>query len=432
MGNADRYHQVIEEMYGMLPMFSKIGGAAYKPSLENIAFLSAAIGHPHQQLKCIHVAGTNGKGSVSHWLASVLQEAGYSTGLYTSPHLKDFRERIRVNGQMISEEEVVSWYDRLLPAAEECQASFFEMTVAMAFGCFAEREVDFAIIETGMGGRLDSTNIIDPILSVITNIGLDHQQFLGNTLPEIASEKAGIIKPRKPVLIGKYQAGVKDVFLNMATRMEAPLLYAEDFVASVEWMENARCKVTYVDGKTLNFVSPMSADYQRENIRTVVASLEWLNQMYFSTNLLSAEVIQKGLERVIGNTGIRGRWQILRSIPKVIADVGHNMDGIREVVHQLKKEDYDQLHIVYGAVKDKDVEGILRLLPAEAQFYFCEPPLPRKLPAFELAAIATATEITHFFVIPDPATAYKTALYQTGDNDLLLILGSFFVVGEII
>lgn len=432
MSNAGRYHQVIEEMFRMLPMFSKIGGAAYKPSLDNIAFLSAAIGHPHQQLTCIHIAGTNGKGSVSHWLASVLQEAGYSTGLYTSPHLKDFRERIRVNGQMITQEEVVSWYDRLLPAAEQCQASFFEMTVAMAFGCFAERAVDFAIIETGMGGRLDSTNIIDPILSVITNIGFDHQQFLGNTLPEIAAEKAGIIKPRKPVLIGKYQSEVKDVFLNMATLMEAPILYAEDFVASVEWMENARCKVTYTDGRTLSFISPMSADYQRENIRTVVASLEWLHQLYFKAKPLSADEIQKGLERVIGNTGIRGRWQVLKSIPKVIADVGHNIDGIREVVEQLKREEYDQLHIVYGAVKDKDVESILRLLPSNAHFYFCEPPLPRKLPAYELASIATATDISHFFIIPDPATAYKTALYQTGDNDLLLVLGSFFVVGEII
>ena len=333
---------------------------------------------------------------------------------------------------MITQEEVVNWYDRLLPAAEQCQASFFEMTVAMAFGCFAERAVDFAIVETGMGGRLDSTNIIDPILSVITNIGLDHQQFLGNTLPEIAAEKAGIIKPRKPVLIGKYQSEVKDVFLMMANRIEAPILYAEDLVSSVEWMENARCKVTYTDGRTLTFISPMSADYQRENIRTVVASLEWLNQIYFTTKPLSAEEIQKGLERVIVNTGIRGRWQVLKSIPKVIADVGHNIDGIREVVEQLKKEDYHQLHIVYGAVKDKDVESILRLLPADAQYYFCEPPLPRKLPARELAAIASAIPMDHFFVIPDPVTAYQTALYQTGDNDLLLILGSFFVVGEII
>ena len=432
MAGADRYHQVLDDMFRKLPMFSRIGGVAYKPSLDNIEFLSAEIGQPHLKLKCIHVAGTNGKGSVSHWLASVLQEAGYSTGLYTSPHLKDFRERIRVNGQMIAEDDVVSWYDRLLPAAEQCQASFFEMTVAMAFGYFAEKEVDFAIIETGMGGRLDSTNIIDPILSVITNIGLDHQQFLGDTLPEIAVEKAGIIKPGKPVLIGKYQKEVKDVFLTTASRMEAPILYAEDFVASVEWMGSSRCKVTYTDGRILTFNSPMGADYQRENIRTVIAGLEWLNQICFTTKPLTAEEIQKGLERVIGHTGIRGRWQVLRSIPKVIADVGHNIDGIREVAEQLKKEDYNQLHIIYGAVKDKDVESILHLLPSDAHFYFCEPPLPRKLPAYELAAIATATDITHFFIIPDPVTAYKTALYQTKDDDLLLILGSFFVVGEII
>lgn len=426
------YEEVLDRMYRRLPMFSRVGAAAYKPSLENTLHLCEAIGNPHRSLTCIHVAGTNGKGSVSHWLASIFQSAGYRTGLYTSPHLKDFRERIRINGEMIPEDEIVAWYQQLMPAAEEVQASFFEMTVAMMFGHFQKQGVDIAIIETGMGGRLDSTNVIRPILSIITYIGMDHQQFLGDTLPAIASEKAGIIKAEVPVLIGRYQKETVDVFQLVSKEKSAPLLYADDQVSGVKLYPNGNAEVERSSGTKLTFRNPLQGHYQTENIATVVAAIDWMNGNGSLPLAISDEVLLKGLEGVVAQTGIRGRWQVLKVSPKVVADVGHNEDGIRSVIQQLETESYRNLHIVFGAVKDKDLHAILQLLPREAQYYFCEPPLDRKLPVELLAQQAHVAGLTSFTVIPNPKTAYETALYQCSDDDLLLVLGSFFVVGEIL
>lgn len=426
------YREVLERMFKRLPMFSRVGAAAYKPSLDNTLHLCEAIGNPHQTLVFIHVAGTNGKGSVSHWLASVFQSAGYKTGLYTSPHLKDFRERIRINGQMMEEEEVVAWYQQLMPAAEEVRASFFEMTVAMMFGYFQKQGVEIAIIETGMGGRLDSTNVIRPIMSIITYIGMDHQQFLGDTLPAIAAEKAGIIKEGIPVLIGRYQKEIGEVFKQVSASRSAPLLYAEDLVSSVKMLPNGRTEVQRSSGSQLIFRSPLQGHYQIENIATVVAAIDWLNNGKSLREEISDEVLRDGLERVVEQTGIRGRWQVLKAIPKVVLDVGHNEDGIRVVVDQLRTESYRNLHIVFGAVKDKDLQATLKLLPSDAQYYFCEPPLDRKLPVEQLAQLALAAGLNKFSIIPNPKTAYETALYQCSDDDLLLVLGSFFVVGEIL
>jgi dihydrofolate synthase / folylpolyglutamate synthase len=419
-------------MYRRLPMFSRVGAAAYKPSLSNTLHLCEAIGNPHATLTCIHVAGTNGKGSVSHWLASVFQSAGYKTGLYTSPHLKDFRERIRINGQMIDRDEVVTWYHQLMPAAEEVQASFFEMTVAMMFGHFQKQGVDIAIIETGMGGRLDSTNVIRPILSIITYIGMDHLHFLGDTLPAIAFEKAGIIKEGVPVLIGRYQKEIVDVFKQVSEGKSAPLLYADDLVSGVKMHPSGKAEVQRCSGSALIFQNPLQGHYQAENIAIVVAAIDWMNSSKSLRTEVSDEMMQNGIERVVEQTGIRGRWQVLKAIPKVVLDVGHNEDGIRSVVEQLRTESYRNLHIVFGAVKDKDLHAILKLLPTDAHYYFCEPPLDRKLPAEQLAQQARAAGFDKFSMIPDPKTAYETALYQCSEDDLLLVLGSFFVVGEIL
>jgi dihydrofolate synthase / folylpolyglutamate synthase len=426
------YEEVLERMYARLPMFSRIGGAAYKPSLENTLHLCGAINHPQAGLRCIHVAGTNGKGSVSHWLASIFQAAGYKTGLYTSPHLKDFRERIRVDGAMIPKEEVVYWYNRLMPAAEDCQASFFEMTVAMMLGHFKKNAVDIAIIETGMGGRLDSTNVVNPLMSVITYIGMDHQQFLGDTLALIATEKAGIIKGNTPVLIGRHQEETASIFKSVAFQRSAPLLYAADLIESVRLQMSGKVEVQELNGEAWSFTNPLQGSYQRENMATVVAAIHWLNQTAALPILISREALKAGLEQVVERTGIKGRWQVLKAIPKVVADVGHNEDGISAVMQQLKHERYQQLHIIFGAVKDKDVAKMLSLMPTDACYYFCEPPLERKLPAEELASIAETVGISRFNVISHPSTAYQTALYQCSDDDLLLILGSFFVVGEIV
>jgi dihydrofolate synthase/folylpolyglutamate synthase len=432
MENQLPYDKVLDDLLSRLPMFSRTGGAAYKPGLDNIIALCEHIGNPQLKLKCIHIAGTNGKGSVSHMLASILQESGYKTGLYTSPHLKDFRERIRINGEMIPKDEVVKWYHQLIEKSTAIGASFFELTVAMMLGYFAEQEVDIAVIETGMGGRLDSTNIIQPILSIITNIGLDHQQFLGNTIEAIAGEKAGIIKQNTPVLIGKYQRDTENVFSSFAARRNAPLLYANDFVEDVEWLNEYACRVILTDKVQIDIKCALTADYQLENMATVVAAITWLNGFYFTDKAISTSSIRSGIQNIISNTGFKGRWQILKSIPKVVADVAHNADGIKELLKQLKREDYRQLRIVFGAVKDKDITKILQLMPKDAEYYFCEPPLSRKLPAEAFQHLAREVGIGQFSIIPDPKTAFNTALYHTNDDDLLLVTGSFFVVAEII
>lgn len=426
------YEEVIRQMYARLPMFSRQGGAAYHPGLKNIEALCQQLENPHLKLKCIHVAGTNGKGSVSHWLASVLQSAGYKTGLYTSPHLQDFRERIRINGQMIDQVEVIRHYLALKEMAQDINASFFEVTVAMAFQCFHEHQVDWAIIETGMGGRLDSTNVVQPVMSVITNIGMDHQQFLGDTLPAIAAEKAGIIKGKCPVLVGRFQDETHPVFSKQALEKEAPLLYAADWVDSVTPVSPMEWEVKRCNGSAFSFNNPLNAIYQSENVATVVAAVDWLNQDFFFNHIITDQQLILGLEKVIEQTGFRGRWQTLKAIPKVVADVGHNSDGMSAVARQLAMEDFDELHIVVGMVKDKDVAAALEHLPRNAHYYICEPPLERKMPAFELARHVQALGVTNITTIPSPGLAYQTALYQAADNDLILIIGSFFIVGEVL
>lgn len=421
------YNQVIEDMFDMLPMFSRIGGAAYKADLENTLALCEHAGHPEQKLRCIHVAGTNGKGSVSNMLASIFQEAGYKTGLYTSPHLKDFRERIRVNGQMIPQEDVIRYYHQLIGKSKEIQASFFEMTVVMSLSYFNEIQTDIAIIETGLGGRLDSTNVVTPDISIITNIAYDHQQFLGNTLPEIAGEKAGIIKSGKPVIIGEFHPKTADVFIKKALDKNAPIYFSKDSGNNIELNDN---KGFIINKKVIN--CPLTAQYQVENINTVLTALE-VYQNHYSDLPFSDENISDGLENILINTGFQGRWQQIHSQPKAIVDVGHNEDGIREIVRQLSKETFKHLRIVYGAVKDKDVSQILELLPKRnTSYYLCAPPLPRKLPLESLKEIALKIEIPVVYTNENPKNTYQQALQDADEEDLILVLGSFFIVGEIL
>lgn len=421
------YQDVINDMFQKLPMYSRIGASAYKADLSNTWTLCEYAQHPEKKLRAIHIAGTNGKGSVSNMLASIFQEAGYKTGLYTSPHLKDFRERIRINGAMISEEDVIKYYQLLNEKSVEIGASFFEMTVVMAFSYFVDQQVDIAIIETGLGGRLDSTNVLHPELSIITNIALDHQQFLGNTLEEIASEKAGIIKKHIPVVIGEFHPKTADVFIKKSIEESAPIYFSKSFKNSVEIIDN---KYFIINNDTIN--CPLTAQYQVQNIQTVLASVEVLNQTYSDIHL-SHEAVKNGLENILNNTGFQGRWQKIHDHPKVIVDVGHNEDGIQEIVKQISKENFKHLRIVYGAVKDKDVSKILALLPhPNTSYYLCEPPLPRKLPLEDLVEKTAVENLSVAYTHPDPKTCYEQALKDADVNDLVIVLGSFFVVGEIL
>ncbi|MCO5231056.1 MAG: bifunctional folylpolyglutamate synthase/dihydrofolate synthase [Chitinophagales bacterium] len=421
------YQKVIEDMFARLPMFSRIGGAAYKADLSNTLELCEVVHHPQNNLRCIHIAGTNGKGSVSNLLASIFQEAGYKTGLYTSPHLKDFRERIRINGEMISQDDVLKYYSLLNTKADEIQASFFELTVAMAFAYFVDNKTDIAIIETGLGGRLDSTNVVQSDMSIITNIGYDHQQFLGNTLEEIAFEKAGIIKKNKPVVIGLYQNETAKVFVEKSLKEHAPIYYSKDFNKDIQYIDNQEYKI----GKN-KFECPLTATYQIENIATVLSAID-VYKAYYSDMPITEKAVFDGLKNVLQNTGFQGRWQTLQNHPKVVVDVGHNIDGIREIRKQLSKEAFKQLRIIYGAVKDKDVNSILELLPREnTSYYLCEPPLPRKLPLSDLITIAQKQNIPINFYNENPKLVYQKALEDAEENDLILVLGSFFIVSEIL
>lgn len=422
-----KYQEVLEDMFVKLPMFSRIGAAALKPDLKNTIALCEELGHPEKELRCIHIAGTNGKGSVSNMLASIFQEAGYKVGLYTSPHLKDFRERIRINGEMISEEEVIHYYQDLIKKSDEIKASFFEMTVVMAFAYFRDQNVDIAIIETGLGGRLDSTNVLDSDMSIITNIGYDHQQFLGNTLSEIASEKAGIIKPKKPVVIGQYLKETAEVFLKKALELSAPFYFSDYSTDSVELIDNK-----YFMINNFKVYCPLLANYQVENIRTVLNALNTYQCYYFDFEISEINIFD-GLENILQNTGFQGRWQILQNNPKVIVDVGHNIDGMKMILKQLSQEKFQHLRIVYGAVKDKDVNSILSVLPKNnTSYYLCEPPLPRKLPLSELHELGISNNISIVYQNKSPKLAYQRAVEDANQDDLILVLGSFFIVGEVI
>jgi dihydrofolate synthase/folylpolyglutamate synthase len=404
------YQETINWMFNQLPMYQLQGASAYKKDLTNAYLLSDHLGNPEKRIKCIHVAGTNGKGSTSHMLASILQEAGYKVGLYTSPHLKDYRERIKINGVEISEDFVCDFINANKDFFEANDMSFFEMTVGLAFDYFEKEKVDIAIIEVGMGGRLDATNIITPLVSVITNIGLDHTQFLGNTLAAIAFEKAGIIKPEIPVVIGEYTAETQPVFLTKATENNAEIYFASDLIQET-------------------YPSDLLGDYQMHNKKAVIQTIAILNSQ--NEFKISENQIESGLINVVRNTGLLGRWQQLRESPKIICDTAHNKNGLEIVMKQIQKEKFETLHIVLGVVNDKDLDEILPLFPKEAIYYFCKPNIPRGLDASILKQKAA-----EFHLIGDVHNSvlesYAKAVQNTTKSDFIYIGGSTFVVAEIL
>ncbi|AWH86822.1 tetrahydrofolate synthase [Flavobacterium album] len=402
------YKETVEWMFGRLPMYQMQGASAYKKDLTNTLLLADHLGNPEKKITAIHVAGTNGKGSTSNMLASILQEAGYKTGLYTSPHLKDFRERIKINGQDIPESFVIGFIERNKPFFEEQELSFFEMTVGLAFDYFVAEQVDIAVIEVGMGGRLDSTNIITPLVSVITNIGMDHMQFLGNTLQEIAMEKAGIIKPGIPVVIGEYTPETRPVFLAKAKACSSPVFFASDEV-------------------TGDYPSDLVGDYQNYNKKTVLKTIEILQERFPVTQ----KNISEGLLHVSKNTGFAGRWQQVHTNPTAIADTAHNSHGLKIVMAQLQKQKFGALHIVLGVVNDKDLADILPLFPKNATYYFCKPIVPRGLDAKLLQGAATGYGLNGN-VYNSVTSAYEDALANASANDFIYIGGSTFVVAEIL
>ncbi len=425
------YQQTIDYLYSQLPMFSRIGSAAYKEDLHNTIALCSSVGNPQNNYKTIHIAGTNGKGSTSHILAAILQEAGYKTGLYTSPHIKDFRERIRVNGKMITEQFVVDFTENTKAITDEIKPSFFELTVAMAFKYFEEEKVDIAVIETGLGGLLDSTNIITPILSIITNIGYDHQNILGNTLPEIATQKAGIIKQIIPVVIGETLPETKNIFVETAERKNAPIQFAEEnFITTYIYVEGdlLLCNVQNLEtGITEKLRCGLTGLYQVKNLCTVLAAVAELNKLHIN---IPEMALHKGIEDVKKITGLRGRWEILHQQPTIIADVAHNKDGIAQVINQLNIS-YPKAHIhfVLGFVKDKDVENVLKLFPPNASFYFTNAHIPRAMPSIELQQKALQVGLVGKCYDHVDA-AVDAAKKNTDDKAVIMICGSFFILAE--
>lgn len=426
MGN---YQQTMDYLYERLPMFSRIGKAALKPDLTNTIKLCEALGNPHRQFKSVHIAGTNGKGSVSHGLAAVMQHAGYKTGLYTSPHLVDFRERIRVNGEMVSRQWVVGFVEKNKARIEEIQPSFFEITVAMAFTAFAEQKVDIAIIETGLGGRLDSTNIITPLLSVITNISYDHTDLLGNTLAEIANEKAGIIKQGVPCVIGEMNDETERVFFEHSVHKQATLQYAQSLWGMVRIAQDALHQhykaVNNARREMYDLHTDLSGAYQQHNIKTILTAAELLSHQGFS---LTIPATIAALTNVKETTGLRGRWDVIRQNPTIICDVGHNAAGIKEVMQQFGLVEATSRHIVVGFVKDKDISASLAAFPKDVTYYFCNAAIQRALPASELKALAESFGLKGeaYNSVGDAIAAAKEHM---APHDALLITGSFFVVG---
>ncbi|MEJ1239947.1 folylpolyglutamate synthase/dihydrofolate synthase family protein [Chryseolinea sp. T2] len=426
----ESYDDAVQFLYTNLPMFQRIGAAALKHDLSNTIRLCEALGNPQLKFKSIHIAGTNGKGSSSHMIASVLQEAGFRTGLYTSPHLKDFTERIRLDGTPVSRSSVLDFVNRIRTHIELIQPSFFEITVAMAFDYFAHAGVDVAVIETGLGGRLDSTNVITPVVSLITNIGWDHKDILGDTLEKIAWEKAGIIKPGIPVVISERQANIEHVFLQRARDLKSPISFATDSYEIDQLSNNGVNTLRVVKGEELIFESlelPLQGNYQRKNVAGVLAVIDTLRLNGFS---ISNEQVVKGLAGVVVNTNLKGRWQVLSRRPLLVCDTGHNIDGIREVVGQIHGQQYERLYMIIGMVKDKDITSILVELPREATYYFCEAKIPRALPAEQLK-VASERAGLYGEVITDVNDAIKKALSVAGENDLIFVGGSTFTVAEI-
>lgn len=426
------YAETLDYLYAKLPMFTRIGAVALKKDLHNTIAMCESLSNPQNKFKSIHVAGTNGKGSTSHMLAAILQKAGYKTGLYTSPHLKDFRERIRINGEMVTEEFVVDFVGQQQQIIEKISPSFFEVTVAMAFSYFANEQVDIAIIEVGLGGRLDSTNIITPELAVITNISLDHTNILGNSLAEIAYEKAGIIKPGVPVVIGETQEEILDVFLQKAAEGDSEIIFADQQLSITKSeMQNEYLSVAISDRSQAllyNLQLDLTGSYQLKNILTVIQSVDTLKSLGFRIDKAAVYTALKNVKQL---TGLQGRWQILGKNPWVICDTGHNKAGITEVIKNINNTAYQHLHIIIGMVKDKDISGVLQLLPQDASYYFCMPQIERALPATELAAEAASYQLNGK-VFPDVTAALNEAKNNAQTGDLIFIGGSNFVVAEVI
>ena len=426
------YNETLNWMFNKLPMYQRIGASAYKADLNTTIEIINYLDNPQHSFKSIHIAGTNGKGSTSHSLASVFQEAGYKTGLYTSPHLRDFRERIRINGEMIPENEVVEFIEKHKNKLEELELSFFEMTVAMAFDYFRKEKVDIAIIEVGMGGRLDSTNVINPELCVITNISLDHVKFLGENEGQIAVEKAGIIKPETAVVIGETQEGSKDVFIETAKEKNSPIFFADkimeckkDDTYSIEYQKFDIYKNNELYLKDLKY--PLLGNYQKKNLATVICALDILKDSF----KIEETHIVNGLANVVKNTSLMGRWQVINRNPLAIADTGHNVAGINEVNRQLAETKYNKLHFVLSVVNDKDIDGILQLLPKEAEYYFCKADIPRGLSADILAEKAINCGLQGK-VYESVRQAYSTALGNAQEGDLVFVGGSNFTVAEVV
>ena len=402
------YDETIEYLFNSTPLFQNVGKAAYKEGLANTLALDEYFGHPHTQFKTIHVGGTNGKGSTSHSLASVLQSAGYKVGLFTSPHLKDFRERIRINGEMISEEYVVDFVEQHRSFFEPLYPSFFELTTAMAFKYFADEKVDVAVIEVGLGGRLDCTNIITPVLSIITNISFDHVNLLGNTLEKIASEKAGIIKHGVPVVIGETTSKTRTVFETKAKEVGTQIVFAE---------EKEIPEIPF----------ELGGDYQQKNLRTILTALSILRSSFN----ISEQNISYGLSNVCEQTGLMGRWQTLKEFPKTVCDVGHNVGGFEYIVKQLTRQQYKTLRIVIGMVNDKDINGVLALLPKDAKYYFTKAKVARALRPEELQEKAKEYGLNGN-CYPSVTEAYEAAVKESSTDDFIFIGGSCFVVAEVV
>ena len=403
-----KYDQYTDYLFSQVPMFQNVGSNAYKEGLENTHILDEHFGHPHTQFRTIHVAGTNGKGSCSHTIASVLQEAGYKVGLFTSPHLTDFRERIRVNGTMIPEQYVMDFIDNERDFFEPLHPTFFELTTALAFKYFAEQKVDVAVIEVGLGGRLDCTNIITPDISIITNISFDHVQYLGDTLAKIAGEKAGIIKHGVPVVIGEKHPETTPVFTEKAKREQAPLYFAEDYKPNKDYQYE------------------LKGLYQSKNLQTSLCAIDQLIRNGYH---ITEENIQNGLLHVTHHTGLRGRWQIVRHSPTVICDTGHNVGGIKYIAQQLKEQKCQELRIVFGMVSDKDVNSVLELMPQNAKYYFCQASVKRAMPHHQLKRLAKQHNLqgNSYKTVEN---AYKKALSQSNPNDCIFVGGSTFVVAD--
>ena len=400
------YKETLKWLFSKLPMYQRQGASAYRSGLDSIKRLDTYLGHPHKSFKSIHIAGTNGKGSTSHMIASVMQTAGYKIGLYTSPHLLDFKERIKVNGEEISSKEVIIFINSNKAYFEKESFTFFEMSVALAFWYFRKVEIDYAVIEVGLGGRLDATNIITPVLSIITNIGLDHTQFLGKTYAKIAFEKAGIIKNGIPIIIGEEDIKTKDVFLNKSKKLNAPLHFVKNI--------------------SIYFTSDLKGFYQTKNIQTVVTALKHLPDIN-----LDNSIIKKGLNRVIENTGLMGRWQVISNSPKVILDIGHNKEALRLISNQLNEISYNKLYLIMGFTKEREINSLLSLFPKEANFYLSSPNVERAMPISIIKASLKSSilKINYFKSI---SKAYQVALSNSDEDDLVIVTGSTFVVADLL